>query len=118
MNYTRWLAAAAALSLVACHATNNSQQSAATVETGSSEQGSANKLARVQMQADTSYLTGEERKVVNLLIQAADLMNPVYLRQASADNPRIRDEIVKSGNKTALDRFDTFMGPWDEVDED
>ena len=48
----------------------------------------ADKLARVEMQADTSYLTDEERKVVNLLIQAADLMNPIYLRQVSADNPR------------------------------
>ena len=45
-------------------------------------------------------------------------MNPIYLRQVSADNPRIREEIVKSGDKAALDRFDTFMGPWDEVDED
>jgi hypothetical protein len=70
------------------------------------------------MQADTSYLTGEEKQVVNLLIQAADLMNPIYLRQVSADNPRVRDEIAKSGDKAALDRFDTFMGPWDEVDED
>ena len=70
------------------------------------------------MKADTSYLTDEERKVVNLLIQAADLMNPIYLRQVSADNPRLREEIAKTGDKALLDRFDTFMGPWDEVDED
>ena len=70
------------------------------------------------MQADTSYLTDEERKVVNLLIQAADLMNPIYLRQVSADNPRIREEIVKSGDKAAARPLRHFMGPWDEVDED
>ena len=34
------------------------------------------KLARVEMNPDTSFLTAEEREVVNLLIQAADLMNP------------------------------------------
>ena len=117
MSKTRWLAAAAALSLAACQAATTNQQNDAS-QSGSAEQRAADKLAQVDMRADTSYLTGEERQVVNLLIQAADLMNPVYLRQVSADNPRLRDEIAKSGDKAALDRFDTFMGPWDEVDED
>jgi hypothetical protein len=115
MSTIRWLAAAAALSLAACQAAStNQQQNAAT----GTEQAPADKLASVEMQADTSYLTDEERKVVNLLIQAADLMNPIYLRQVSADNPRLRDEIVKSGDKAMLDKFDTFMGPWDEVSDD
>ena len=114
MRTSHWLAAAAALSLAACQAATTNQQNAAA----GAEQGTSDKLARVEMHADTSYLTNEERQVVNLLIQAADLMNPIYLRQVSADNPRIRDEIVKSGDKATLDRFDTFMGPWDEVDED
>ena len=87
-------------------------------EATSSEQGAADRLARVDMQVDTSYLSGEERQVVNLLIQAADLMNPIYLRQVSADNVRLREEIAKSGDKALLDRFDTFMGPWDETEED
>ena len=69
------------------------------------------------MNADTSYLTGE-KQVVNLLIQAADLLNPIYLRQVSADNPRMREEIAAKNDPALLDRFDTFMGPWDEVDED
>jgi len=116
MSTTRWLAAAAALSLAACQAASTNQQNAGA--TGGSEQAAADKLARVEMQADTSYLTDEERKVVNLLIQAADLMNPIYLRQVSADNRRIRDEIAKSGDTALLDRFDTFMSPWDEVGED
>src|SRR3954464_1914356 len=114
MTNIRWLAAAAALSLVACQGGTSNQQQGAP----GAEQGAADKLARVEMQADTSYLTDEERKVVNLLIQAADLVNPIYLRQVSADNPRLRDESVKAGDKALLDRFDTFMGPWDEVSED
>ncbi|HUP67454.1 MAG TPA: hypothetical protein VM145_04490 [Sphingomicrobium sp.] len=116
MRTLHWLAAVAALSLAACQGGTSNQQNQQGA-TGA-EQGSSDKLARVEMQADTSYLTGEERQVVNLLIQAADLMNPIYLRQVSADNPRLRDEIAKSGDKAALDRFDTFMGPWDEVDAD
>src|SRR3954449_8986383 len=116
MSNLRWLAAAAALSLAACQAATTNQQDNAAG--GGSEQGAADKLARVEMNADTSYLTGEERQVVNLLIQAADLLNPIYSRQVSADNPRLRDEIAKTGDKALLDRFDTFMGPWDEVDSD
>ena len=118
MTKTYWLAAASALSLVACSGTSTSNEQGSTNATASAQQGTADKLARIDMQADTSYLTDEERQVVNLLIQAADLMNPIYLRQVSADNPRIREEIEKSGDKAMLDRFDTFMGPWDEVDED
>ncbi|MCL6729266.1 dipeptidyl-peptidase 3 family protein [Sphingomonas hankyongi] len=118
MTKTYWLAAASALSLVACSGTSTSNEQGSTNATASAQQGAADKLARIDMQADTSYLTDEERQVVNLLIQAADLMNPIYLRQVSADNPRIREEIAKSGDKAMLDRFDTFMGPWDEVDED
>src|SRR5438477_12612226 len=83
MSTLRWLVAAAALSLAACQAaTSNDQQGNATA---SAEQGAGDKLARVEMRADTSYLTDEERQVVNLLIQAADLMNPIYLRQVSHD---------------------------------
>ena len=102
MSKTRWLAAAAALSLVACQAATTNQQNATRARAEAASKAATDKLARVEMQADASYLTDEERKVVNLLIQAADLMNPIYLRQVSADNPRIREEIVKSGDKAAL----------------
>jgi hypothetical protein len=110
-------AAAAFAAVSACNvSTNNSEGNAAA---GTAAEASApDKLATVQMSADTSYLTAEEKQVVNLLIQAADLMNPIYLRQVSTDNPRIRDEIAKGGDRAMLDRFDTFMGPWDEVSED
>jgi hypothetical protein len=110
-------AAAAFAAVSACNvSTNNSEGNAAA---GTAAEASApDKLATVQMSADASYLTAEEKQVVNLLIQAADLMNPIYLRQVSTDNPRIRDEIAKGGDRAMLDRFDTFMGPWGEVSED
>src|SRR3546814_17776946 len=38
------------------------------------------KIAKIEMNPDTSFLSAEERQVVTLLIQAADLMNPIYLR--------------------------------------
>jgi hypothetical protein len=120
MRKNRWLiatAAAAFAAVSACNVSTNNSEGNAAAGTGA-EASAPDKLATVQMSADTSYLTAEEKQVVNLLIQAADLMNPIYLRQVSTDNPRIRDEIAKGGDRAMLDRFDTFMGPWDEVSED
>jgi len=78
------------------------------------------KIARIPMAPDTSFLNAEERDVVNLLIQAAELMNPIYLRQRSVENPTIRAEIARSQHprKAALlDMFDLHYGPWDSLAE-
>jgi uncharacterized protein (UPF0335 family) len=75
------------------------------------------KIARIAMQPDTSFLNAEERQVVNLLIQAAELMNPIYQRQRFARNPEIRAEIERSGNKPLLDMYDLHFGPWDTLAE-
>jgi hypothetical protein len=76
------------------------------------------KIARIEMHPDTSFLSAEERDVVNYLIQAADLLDPVFLRQVSADNPRVREEIARSGRPDRtllLDWFDFNTGPWDTL---
>ncbi|MFL6844169.1 MAG: dipeptidyl-peptidase 3 family protein [Allosphingosinicella sp.] len=76
------------------------------------------KIARIEMHPDTSFLNAEERDVVNDLIQAADLLNPVFLRQVSADNPAVREAIARSGRPDRallLDWFDFNAGPWDTL---
>ena len=76
------------------------------------------KIARIQMNPNTAFLNAEERDVVNLLIQAADLLNPVFLRQVSADNPQTREAIARSGRPDRallLDWFDFNAGPWDTL---
>ncbi|MBA3677902.1 MAG: hypothetical protein H0W74_10955 [Sphingosinicella sp.] len=78
------------------------------------------KIARIAMAANTSFLNAQERKVVNLLIRAADLMNPIYLHQRSTENPTIRAEIARSQHPqktTLLDMFDLHFGPWDTLAE-
>ena len=78
------------------------------------------KIARIQMAPNTAFLNAEEREVVNLLIQAAEQMNPIYLRQRSVENPTIRAEIARSQHpqKAALlDMFDLHFGPWDTLAE-
>jgi hypothetical protein len=76
------------------------------------------KIARIPMSPNTAFLNAEERDVVNLLIRAADLLDPIFLRQVSADNPRVREEIARSARPDRaqlLDWFDFNAGPWDTL---
>ena len=72
-------------------------------------------IADVEMAPDTSYLTDEERQVVNLLIEASGYMDEIYLRQRGADLPELRAEIEASGDADTLDMFDRQFGPWDSI---
>ena len=74
-------------------------------------------IADVEMAPDTSYLTDEERQVVNLLIEASGYMDEIYLRQRGGDLPTMREEIEASGDAEMLDMFDRNFGPWDAVDD-
>ena len=80
------------------------------------------KIARIDMNVDTAFLSDEEKKVVNLLIKASDLMSQIYLRQAYAANPEVRAQIaaMPAGPKrdALLDMFDLHFGPWDTLAED
>lgn len=76
------------------------------------------KLATVPMDVETSFLTQEERDVVNLLIKASDLMSEIYLRQRFADNPQVRQAISMSrraDRDLLLEMFDRNFGPWDQL---
>src|SRR3990170_2379031 len=121
MTKTRWLGAAAALSilsLVACDVATNTNTTTATGPSEAGQPAAVGKLARVEMNADTSFLTAEEREVVNLLIQAADLMSEIYKRQATPDYDKLRADVAAKNDPALLDRFDTFFGPWDSLEED
>ncbi|HEV2569005.1 dipeptidyl-peptidase 3 family protein [Sphingomonas sp.] len=78
------------------------------------------KMARIEMRPDTSYLSAEERQVVNLLIRAANQMSEIYLRQKHAANPQVRRAIASSrraDQAQLLDMFDLYYGPWDDLAE-
>ena len=81
-----------------------------------------NKIATIDLRnTDTSFLNDEQRQVVNLLIEVAELMNPIYLRQVSRDNPKVRAEIAASNDPQKdllLKMFDRHFVPWDTLDHD
>ncbi|HEX9807325.1 MAG TPA: hypothetical protein VGA34_10555, partial [Alteraurantiacibacter sp.] len=106
----------AATALFALSACNSATETAGT-ESGYDIGAQQAKIAEIRMEPDTSYLTAEEREVVNLLIQASDLMSEIYLRQRSPDNPAVREQIGATGDAQLLDMFDRNFGPWDEIAE-
>lgn len=77
-------------------------------------------FAVIDMDVDTSFLTGEEVEVVNKLNQVGNLMSEIYLRQRSEMNPEWREEIAGGDleNKDlTLQLFDLHFGPWDTLND-
>ena len=118
MTKTRLLAATAALSLLTLAACEMSSTNApAGNAAAASETDGLAKLARIDMNVDTSFLSAEEREVVNLLNQAAELMSEIYKRQATPDYDRLRAEVAAKNDPALLEKFDAFFGPWDPIEE-
>ena len=118
MTRTKWLAAAAAfpLLLAACQAAPANDQ-AATNAAATAEANGLAKLARIDMNVDTSFLTAEEREVVNLLIEAAGYMSEIYKRQTTPNYDQFRAQVVAAGDAQLLEQFDAFFGPWDPIED-
>ncbi len=77
-------------------------------------------IAVIDMATDTSFLSDEEREVVNLLNQTANLMSEIYIRQVSEQNPAWRTVIAEAGSpdtELLLNLFDLHFGPWDTLGE-
>ena len=120
MTKTRWLAAASAVSiftLAACQMQSDGNTAAAPAETASAEADGLSKLARIEMNADTSYLSAEEREVVNLLIQAAGYMSEIYKRQTTPGYDQLRADVAARKDSALLAKFDAFYGPWDPIED-
>lgn len=76
-------------------------------------------FARVEMAPDVSFLSEEERQVVNLLNQVGELMSEIYLRQISETNPERRAAIAASSHADRdllLNLFDLHFGVWNPLD--
>ncbi|WP_207764655.1 dipeptidyl-peptidase 3 family protein [Hyphococcus luteus] len=119
------LALAAACSQEAPPASPDAEAQAPAAEETAAEAKAASKdkleamraqFAVVDMDADTSFLTDEQRQVVNKLNQVGNLMSEIYLRQRSEMNPEWRAEIAAGGDELLLEMFDLHFGPWDTLD--
>ena len=83
-------AASALILITAACRVQQGDNTSATTQAGGVETDGLAKLAPIEMKVDTSYLSAEERQVVNLLNQAALLMSEIYKRQATPDYDKLR----------------------------
>lgn len=78
---------------------------------------------RTVIDYDHSLLNNNERQVVDKLIEASKLIDEIFWRQVSEQNPALRDELYRQAETSALDRagYDFFIinkGPWDRLKDD
>src|SRR6476469_3529027 len=74
-------------------------------------------LPRTVIDYDHSLLDDNERQVVAKLIEASKLIDEIYWRQVSEDNPALRERLAKQGG-AAYDYFIANKGPWDRLKGD
>ena len=77
--------------------------------------------APVVTTTDVSYLTDSERRVLQLLIEAAEYLNPIFNRQSFRWYEETREQLKRDGSdlaKAQLDFFDIMRGPWDRQEDE
>jgi len=116
------VAVAIALGLAGCSEPTPSNQTTSVEQSAGAYDMMASRatVAKIDMVADTAFLTEEERQVINRLNMVGDLMSEIYLRQVSVNNPAVRAEIAASeraDREALLDMFDLHFGPWDTLKE-
>lgn len=81
-------------------------------------------LPRTVIDYDHALLNDKERQVVAKLIEASKLIDEIYWRQVSEDNPDLRTRLyaqVKSGSALDVAGYDYFIvnkGRWDRLKQD
>jgi hypothetical protein len=76
----------------------------------------------VVIEADLSHLPESERQALTKLIEAAQLLDPVFDRQVWAGYPRHHERLIEAAakggelEKQVLDYFEIMRGPWDRQD--
>jgi hypothetical protein len=81
--------------------------------TSTEMQNKLNQYVSVKLTADMSKLTENERKMIPILIKAADKMNDLFWYEAYGDKMELLNSIPDEDTKT----FATInYGPWDRLD--
>jgi len=80
-------------------------------------------LPRTVIDYDRSLLSDNERQVVAKLIEASKIVDEIFWRQVSEQNPAIRTKLAAQADSSALDRagYEYFLankGRWDRLKED
>ena len=104
--------AAVVLGATACGNTNNTQQPEETVE---QQTFLSDKYAEYTLTTDISHLSDNEREMLGLLFEAADIMDNLFWQENYGDNAELMALI---GDNPDLIKMATITyGPWDGLDD-
>lgn len=79
------------------------------------------RYAPTEMSADVSGLQAGDRQALDKLVQASELLDPLYLRQVWGGNPALLQKLKADDSPEGRLRYHYFLinlGPWDRLDED
>jgi hypothetical protein len=79
------------------------------------------RFAPVEIKADLSKLADGERRALAKMVEAARLMDALFLRQSSAANEARLQELVRDESPLGKARLHYFLinqGPWDRLEHD
>lgn len=112
------LPAVTALVILSCN--SNTENANTAEEKKDSAQSYVSKrlagFATVKLTTDVSKLSESEKKMIPLLIQAADLMNDLYWQQCYGKN---KDSLLNSVQDEDTKKFIMMnYGPWDKLNDD
>ncbi|WP_223637491.1 hypothetical protein [Corallococcus sp. EGB] len=78
------------------------------------------RFAPVDVKVDVSKLPDAEKRALAKILQAAKIMDPLFLSQAWAGNPTLLLDLVEDTTPLGKERLHAFLlnkGPWSRLDE-
>lgn len=112
--------AALAVALVACTAQKDEPRVSDSKAPAGSLAARIRQFARTDLTADISQLSENDRKALDKLIEAAKLLDPLFLRQVWSGNEALRRKLEADTSPEGRERFHYFMinkGPWSRNEE-
>src|SRR5262245_34702499 len=109
------LATAIALALVACTSQKQEVKVSESKASASSVAAKIRQYAPTQLTADTSKLSENDHKALDKLIEAAKLLDPIFLRQVWSGNDSLKKKLEADTSPEGKERLHYFMinkGPW------
>jgi hypothetical protein len=110
---------AAVLALAACGTSRDpapARPAAGSPSVAPDVEARLSRLAPTELAVDLSGLPEEEREALGHILAAARLMDEIFLRQTSVDNPALRERVAELPEAAQI-YFDANFGPWDRFDE-
>ena len=100
------------VSIVAFSCKEEKKEEPVTEEIAQTEmQQNLSKYVTVKLTADVSKLTGNDRKMIPILIKAADKMNDLFWVEAYGDKNELLNSITDADTKAFVN---INYGPWDQ----